>query len=188
MSEPGPTRWPERFADEAALEELMITPADTLRAALARVDGDIIVLGVGGKMGPTLAGLAKRAAPDKRVVGVARFTDSRVRDKLAAWGVETIQCDLDGPPRGRRPAAAPQRGVHGRAQIRRRRRRRRDLGDEYLRPPLSSPRPSTSPGSSPSPPAASIPSLMCATRGRPRRRRRRRPPANTPIPASVANG
>ena len=94
MSEPGPTRWPERFADEAALEELMITPADTLRAALARVDGDIIVLGVGGKMGPTLAGLAKRAAPDKRVVGVARFTDPRVRDKLAAWGVETIQCDL----------------------------------------------------------------------------------------------
>ena len=94
MSEPGPTRWPERFADEAALEELMITPADTLRAALARVDGDIIVLGVGGKMGPTLAGLAKRAAPDKRVVGVARFTDPRVREKLAAWGVETIQCDL----------------------------------------------------------------------------------------------
>ena len=94
MSEPGPTRWPERFADEAALEELMITPTDTLRAALARVDGDIIVLGVGGKMGPTLAGLAKRAAPDKRVVGVARFTDPRVRDKLAAWGVETIQCDL----------------------------------------------------------------------------------------------
>ena len=94
MSGPDTTTWPERFADEAALEELMITPADTLRAALARVDGDIIVLGVGGKMGPTLAGLAKRAAPDKRVVGVARFTDPRVRDKLAAWGVETIQCDL----------------------------------------------------------------------------------------------
>ena len=94
MSGPDTTTWPERFADEAALEELMITPTDTLRAALARVDGDIIVLGVGGKMGPTLAGLAKRAAPDKRVVGVARFTDPRVRGKLAAWGVETIQCDL----------------------------------------------------------------------------------------------
>ena len=56
MSGPDMTTWPERFADEAALEDLMITPADTLRAALARVDGDIIVLGVGGKMGPTLAG------------------------------------------------------------------------------------------------------------------------------------
>ena len=63
MSGPDTTTWPERFADEAALEDLMITPADTLRASLARVDGDIIVLGVGGKMGPTLAGLAKRAAP-----------------------------------------------------------------------------------------------------------------------------
>ena len=132
MSGPDTTTWPARFANEAALEELMITPADTLRAALARVDGDIIVLGVGGKMGPTLAGLAKRAAPDKRVVGVARFTDPRVRDKLAAWGVETIQCDLTdrhavaGLPR------LPNVVLMGGAQVRRGRRRRRDLGDEYL--------------------------------------------------------
>ena len=66
----GAAAWPERVADEAALDDLMTTPDDTLRAALARVDGDIVVLGVGGKMGPTLAGLAKRAAPEKRVVGV----------------------------------------------------------------------------------------------------------------------
>ena len=86
--------WPERIVDEAALEDLMTTPDDALRESLARIDGDIIVLGVGGKMGPTLAGLAKRAAPEKRVVGVARFTDPRVRQKLAAWDVEAIQCDL----------------------------------------------------------------------------------------------
>ena len=86
--------WPERIADEAALEDLMTTPDDALRQSLARVGGDIIVLGVGGKMGPTLAGLAKRAAPEKRVIGVARFSDPHVRDKLAAWGVEAIQCDL----------------------------------------------------------------------------------------------
>ena len=86
--------WPERIADEAALEDLMTAPDDALRQSLARVDGDIVVLGVGGKMGPTLAGLAKRAAPERRVVGVARFSDPRVRDKLAAWGVEAIQCDL----------------------------------------------------------------------------------------------
>ncbi|MDE0052548.1 MAG: hypothetical protein OXO52_22420, partial [Rhodospirillales bacterium] len=94
MSESGATTWPARIADEAALEDLMTTPDEALRASLARVDGDIIVLGVGGKMGPTLAGLAKRAAPAKRVVGVARFSDPRMRDKLTAWGVETIQCDL----------------------------------------------------------------------------------------------
>jgi len=90
----GAPAWPARFADEAALEDLMTTPDEALRASLARMDGGIVVLGVGGKMGPTLAGLAKRAAPEKRVVGVARFTDPRVRDRLAAWGVETIQCDL----------------------------------------------------------------------------------------------
>ena len=90
----GVAAWPERFADEAALEDFMTTPDDALCDSLARVDGDIIVLGVGGKMGPTLAGLAKRAAPGKRVVGAARFTDPRVPQKLAAWGVEAIQCDL----------------------------------------------------------------------------------------------
>ena len=94
MSEAGAAAWPERIADEAALDDLMTTPDDALRAALARVDGDIVVLGVGGKMGPTLAGLAKRAAPEKRVVGVARFSDPGVRPKLAAWGVETVECDL----------------------------------------------------------------------------------------------
>ena len=86
--------WPARFADEAALEACMTTPDAALCEALARVEGDIIVLGVGGKMGPTLAGLARRAAPAKRVVGVARFSDPRVRDKLAHWGVEAIECDL----------------------------------------------------------------------------------------------
>ena len=57
--------WPARIADEAALEELMTTPDAALRDSLARLDGDIVVLGVGGKMGPTLAGLAKRAAPEQ---------------------------------------------------------------------------------------------------------------------------
>ena len=94
MSEAGVPALPERFDDETALEECMTAPDEALRGSLARVDGDIIVLGVGGKMGPTLAGLAKRAAPEKRVVGVARFNDPRVPQKLAAWGVEAIQCDL----------------------------------------------------------------------------------------------
>lgn len=89
-----PSDLPKSFADEAALEEFMTRPSQALIDDLARVDGDIAVLGVGGKMGPTLAGLAKRAAPDKRVVGVARFSQPGVREKLADWGVETIACDL----------------------------------------------------------------------------------------------
>jgi len=85
---------PERFSDVAHLEDVMSTPAPELGADLGRVSGDILVLGVGGKMGPTLARLAKRAAPGKRVIGVARFTEPGLREKLEAWGVECLVCDL----------------------------------------------------------------------------------------------
>jgi prephenate dehydrogenase len=49
---------------------------------MAALDGDIIILGVGGKVGPCLARMAKRAAPHKRIVGVARFTDGKVKQRL----------------------------------------------------------------------------------------------------------
>lgn len=85
---------PQRFADVEALEDFMSEPTPALVADLARVDGDIIVLGVGGKMGPTLARMAKRAAPAKRIIGVARFSDASVKGALEAQGVECIACDL----------------------------------------------------------------------------------------------
>ena len=85
---------PDRFADVAALEEFMTRPSPALRAALDALDGDIMVLGVGGKMGPTLARLAKRAAPGKRVIGVARFSEPGLRAELDRHGVETIVGDL----------------------------------------------------------------------------------------------
>ncbi|MGH8721017.1 MAG: NAD-dependent epimerase/dehydratase family protein [Burkholderiales bacterium] len=85
---------PGRFADVAALEDFMTAPTPALEADLARAPGDLLVLGVGGKMGPTLARLAKRAAPGKRVIGVARFTQPGLREKLEAAGIECIACDL----------------------------------------------------------------------------------------------
>ena len=85
---------PRRFADVEALEDFMSEPTPALVADLAKVDGDIIVLGVGGKMGPTLARLAKRAAPSRRVIGVARFSDPATRTALERHGVECIACDL----------------------------------------------------------------------------------------------
>src|SRR6185436_7886017 len=85
---------PERFASVAELEDCLSEPAPELIADLGKVPGDILVLGVGGKMGPTLARMAKRAAPNKRVVGVARFSDKAVRADLEKAGIETIACDL----------------------------------------------------------------------------------------------
>ena len=72
----------------------MARPSPELEADLARADGELLVLGVGGKMGPTLARMAKRAAPDKRVIGVARFSEPGLREKLTGWGVECLACDL----------------------------------------------------------------------------------------------
>lgn len=85
---------PERIEDEEMLEEVMSRPPSWLCDRLRQLDGDIMVLGVGGKVGPTLARMAKRAAPEKRVVGVARFSDPAIRERLESWDVETISCDL----------------------------------------------------------------------------------------------
>ena len=85
---------PPRFADVAALEEFMSAPSPELARDLAGLPGDLMVLGVGGKMGPTLARMAKRAAPDKRVIGVARFSEAGLRERLEAQGVECIACNL----------------------------------------------------------------------------------------------
>jgi nucleoside-diphosphate-sugar epimerase len=85
---------PERIEDVEQLEDLLTTPSAALVEDLASLDGDILVLGVGGKMGPTLAGLARRAAPAKRIIGVARFSENDLEQRLRRAGIETIRCDL----------------------------------------------------------------------------------------------
>jgi nucleoside-diphosphate-sugar epimerase len=89
-----PAALPRRIADVDALEELLARPSEAVVADLARLDGDILILGAGGKMGPTLAWMARRAAPSKRIVAVARFSDPGLRATLERRGVETIACDL----------------------------------------------------------------------------------------------
>jgi nucleoside-diphosphate-sugar epimerase len=85
---------PTRFDDVEHLEDVMTTPSAALVATLRDLPGDILVLGVGGKMGPTLARLAKRAAPHKRVIGVARFSEPGLQARLQGQGVECIAADL----------------------------------------------------------------------------------------------
>lgn len=80
------------------LEAKLAEPSEALVADLAKLDGDIMVLGVGGKMGPSLARLAKngirKAGLNKRVIGVSRFSNEEARKELEDAGVETISCDL----------------------------------------------------------------------------------------------
>jgi hypothetical protein len=98
---------PKGFADIDELESFMARPSQDLIDDLAMVSGDILVLGAGGKMGPTLSMLARRAAPDKRIVAVARFSKHGLREHLERHGIETIACDLlDRKELGRLPNLA----------------------------------------------------------------------------------
>lgn len=85
---------PSSIESVEALEHLLSTPTRGLVEDFSSLDGDIMILGVGGKVGPTLAMMAKRAAPNKKVIGVARFSDLSVKERLEQAGVETITCDL----------------------------------------------------------------------------------------------
>jgi nucleoside-diphosphate-sugar epimerase len=85
---------------EDELDALLSAPGAATTAALARVPGDIVVLGAGGKMGPTLARMAARArdaekgGARRRVIAVSRFSAGGVQAALQAAGVEAISCDL----------------------------------------------------------------------------------------------
>ena len=83
---------------EAGLEELLSRPDKETASAMSALEGDLLILGVGGKMGPSLARLARRAAEQagvkKRIIAVARFTNSALPSELTAMGIETIAGDL----------------------------------------------------------------------------------------------
>ncbi len=83
---------------EEKLDELLSQPSEALVEDMKKIDGDIMVLGAGGKMGPTLCTLAKnairKAGIEKRVIAVSRFTDPIATRLLNQNGVETISCDL----------------------------------------------------------------------------------------------
>ncbi|MFO7782362.1 MAG: NAD(P)-dependent oxidoreductase [Spirochaetia bacterium] len=92
------TGLPATIETEEELEELMSTPPPGLIRLFSELDGDVMVLGVGGKMGTQLAGMARRAAEEagapREVIGVSRFSTPGKREQLEAAGVRTIACDL----------------------------------------------------------------------------------------------
>ena len=83
---------------EEKLNELLTTPSQALIDDVKKIDGDIMVLGAGGKMGYTLCVLAKNAIKaagiEKKVIAVSRFSDEYAKKYLTDEGVEIISCDL----------------------------------------------------------------------------------------------
>jgi nucleoside-diphosphate-sugar epimerase len=84
--------------NERELEEILSRPGECDRAAMRELEGDLLILGAGGKMGPSLARRARRAASEagvnKRIIAVARFSEPGLIEGLADSGVETIRADL----------------------------------------------------------------------------------------------
>lgn len=91
-------RRPQRIANVEELEELLSRPDPAVVATMRSLPGDVMILGAGGKIGPTLARMARRASDaagvPRRVIAVSRFSDAAVRARLESWGIETIAGDL----------------------------------------------------------------------------------------------
>ena len=87
---------PHLIQTEAELEELLSRPSAQDEAALRELSGDVLILGVSGKMGPTLARRAARAlaGTNRRVIGVARFSEAGAEQRLREAGAETLAADI----------------------------------------------------------------------------------------------
>lgn len=84
---------------EAELEDRLSTPSAALIEDMKSLDGDIVVLGAGGKMGPSLCRLARRAMTaagktDARLLAVSRWSNAGLADALRADGVDVVTADL----------------------------------------------------------------------------------------------
>lgn len=80
------------------LEEMLSAPTEGVVDTLRRIEGDILILGVGGKVGPTLARMAARASDaagiERKVIGVDLFPNPEVQARVESFGVETVKCNL----------------------------------------------------------------------------------------------
>lgn len=89
---------PPVIENETVLEDALSLPPPYLLDQLRQLDSDLLILGVGGKMGPSLARMAARALQaiesPHRVIAVARFSQPALRTQVESWGVRTVPCDL----------------------------------------------------------------------------------------------
>ena len=86
------------MTDVTALYNQLLEPSPALLSDIATLDGDIMILGVGGKMGPALAKLARRAlnlvGSERKVIGASRFSEPGLLEELNQLGIETHVVDL----------------------------------------------------------------------------------------------
>ena len=84
--------------NEEELDNMLSQPSEQLIEVVRHLSGDITILGANGKMGLSQSIMAKRAAEragvNKQIYAVSRFSDQAGRNKLDAWGIKTIACDL----------------------------------------------------------------------------------------------
>lgn len=80
--------------DESGLEDVLSEPSDATRNVLADLSGDVVVLGAGGKMGPTLAMMLRKASTDRNIYAVSRFSDKAARARIERTGIKTVELDL----------------------------------------------------------------------------------------------
>ncbi|MGH7601536.1 MAG: NAD-dependent epimerase/dehydratase family protein [bacterium] len=92
------TQLPSSIKSVTELDDVLSRPSDAVIEAVKKLDGDIMLLGAGGKMGPSLAELAKRAitasGAKKKIVAVSRFSNQIERQRLESVGIETISSNL----------------------------------------------------------------------------------------------
>ncbi len=88
-----------KIETEEELEEALSRPTAGVLETLRALEGDVMILGAGGKMGPSLARMVRRGCDElgqknRRVIAVSRFSSAGARAQLERHGVEAISCDL----------------------------------------------------------------------------------------------
>lgn len=90
--------FPETIVNEEQLEEFLSRPTSEVVDLFKTLEGDIIFLGIAGKIGPSIARMAMRACKEagvsKRIIGVSRFSNELERTQIERFGIETIRGDL----------------------------------------------------------------------------------------------
>lgn len=83
---------------ESEIDNIMSSPTPEVIETLTKIEGDLIILGCGGKMGPTLTKLAKfsidQAGVRKKVISVDRFISEELKKDFNKNGIELIQCNM----------------------------------------------------------------------------------------------